>query len=373
MKKCIYCYLLILAACGGGGGSPAVIPETCINVPSGVVSWWPGDGNANDIVGSNDGTLQGGAMFSTGGQVGSAFLLDGINDFVDFGTGVGNFGTADFTVDLWVNFDTLAGEQVLIEKYIETFGPSRTGWGITKLISDQLQLYGTGPDTIVTVSPPGGLAANTWYHIAATRQGNTFRLYFNGGEVASATVSLNLDSTASLKIGHRAPPDPSGFFLDGLIDEVEVFNRALSPSEIAAIFNAGSADKCKGATATGITGDQHDNTANAAVTVYAFGSDSHAINPNSNDVIPVAVLGSVNFDATQVDFSTAEFGPGKASPVHDGHVEDVNNDDIFDMLFHFNTEDTGIACEDTKATLSGETFGGDAFTGTDSVKTAGCQ
>ncbi len=126
--------------------------------------------------------------------------------------------------------------------------------------------------------------------------------------------------------------------------------------------------------ATGIDGDQSNTGfSGTAVAIHAFGSDPNAINPKSKDVIPVAVLGSVNVDATQVDFSTAEFGPGKASPVHDGHVEDVNNDDIFDMVFHFNTQDTGIACGDFRATLSGATFGGDAFTGTDSAKTAGCK
>ncbi len=114
-------------------------------------------------------------------------------------------------------------------------------------------------------------------------------------------------------------------------------------------------------------------TGNANLTSLDLVSDLNAINPMSKDVIPVAVLGSVNFDATQVDSSTAEFGPGKAAPVHDGHVEDVNNDGIFDMLFHFNTQDTGIACGDFRATLSGATFGGDAFTGTDSAKTAGCK
>jgi len=104
------------------------------------------------------------------------------------------------------------------------------------------------------------------------------------------------------------------------------------------------------------------------------GSDPvNPVNPESKGVIPVAVLGSMDFDATQVDFSTVEFGPGKASPVHDGHVENVNGDGFDDMVFHFNTQDTGITCGDTEATLLGETFGGDAFTGTDSVKTAGCK
>ena len=360
MKNCIYCFLLVLAACGGGGkggGSTGEMPESCFNGASGVVNWWPGNGNANDIVGSSDGTLQGGAMFSTEGQVGSAFLLDGIDGFVDFGTGVGNFGTADFTVDLWVKFNNLAGEQVLIEKFVETFDPSKTGWGITKLPSDELRLYGTGTEDIATVSPPGGLAADAWYHIAATRQGDTFRLYFNGDEIASAMFSPSVDSAASLIIGHRSLPDPRGFFLDGLIDEVEIFNRALSASEIADIFNAGSANRCGSTTAA----------------VYVFGTEPHTINLDSHADISAAVLGSSNFDATQVDFITARFGQDKASPVHDGHVEDVNHDDIFDMVFHFNVQDTGIACGDYSATLSGATFDGDAFVGADLIKTAGCK
>jgi len=125
--------------------------------------------------------------------------------------------------------------------------------------------------------------------------------------------------------------------------------------------------------ATGINGDQSNTGfSGTVVAVHAFGSDRNAISANNTDVISLAVLGSLKFDATQVDFSTAEYGPGKASPIHDGHVEDVNNDDIFDMLFHFNTQDTGIACQDTNATLLGETFGGEKFSATDSVKFAGC-
>ncbi len=102
-------------------------------------------------------------------------------------------------------------------------------------------------------------------------------------------------------------------------------------------------------------------------------SDPNGINPKSKGVIPVAVLGSIDFDATQIDSSTVAFGPGGASAVHDGHVEDVNGDSFDDMVFHFRTQETGIACGDTDATLTGETFGGDSITGIDSVKTAGCK
>lgn len=103
------------------------------------------------------------------------------------------------------------------------------------------------------------------------------------------------------------------------------------------------------------------------------GSDPNAVNPRSKGVIPVAVLGSVDFDATQVDFSTVAFGPGGASPIHGGHVEDVNGDGFFDTVLHFKTQETGIQCGDIEATLTGETFGGEAITDSDTIKTVSCR
>jgi hypothetical protein len=102
------------------------------------------------------------------------------------------------------------------------------------------------------------------------------------------------------------------------------------------------------------------------------GSDRNAFSLKSKGVIPVAVLGSVDFDATLVDFSTVTFGPGAAPTAHDGHVEDVNGDGFVDMVFHFNGQGTGIACGDTDAALSGETLGGQSITGSDSINTVGC-
>ena len=90
-------------------------------------------------------------------------------------------------------------------------------------------------------------------------------------------------------------------------------------------------------------------------------------------MIPAAVLGSTDFDAMQVDVSTVRFGPAEASPAHDGHVEDVNNDGYMDMMFHFKTQETGIVCGDTEATLTGETSDGIPFTGSDTMKTVGCK
>ena len=103
------------------------------------------------------------------------------------------------------------------------------------------------------------------------------------------------------------------------------------------------------------------------------GSDPNSVNPRSKGVIPVAVLGSTDFDAMQVDFSTVTFGPDGASTAHDGHVEDVNDDGFMDAVFHFKTQETGIVCGDTEATLNGEIFDGTPITGTDTINTVGCK
>lgn len=111
------------------------------------------------------------------------------------------------------------------------------------------------------------------------------------------------------------------------------------------------------------------------------GSDPNSINLKSKGVIPVAILSTntavgeaLDFDATQVNFSTVTFGPNGAVESHgQGHVEDVDGDGDPDMVFHFKIQETGIACGDTDATLTWETAAGDTqFTGTDTVKTVGC-
>ena len=57
-------------------------PEVACPPPAGLVGWWPGDGNANDIVGTNNGMLQGGATATAAGVVGQAFSFDGTNGYV---------------------------------------------------------------------------------------------------------------------------------------------------------------------------------------------------------------------------------------------------------------------------------------------------
>ncbi|MEM4328023.1 MAG: hypothetical protein QXV29_03755, partial [Candidatus Woesearchaeota archaeon] len=68
------------------------------------MGWWPGDGSAGDLVGVSHGVLQGGAGFGAG-VVGEAFSFDGVNDFVDVGTGAGLRPSGAVSVDAWVKLN----------------------------------------------------------------------------------------------------------------------------------------------------------------------------------------------------------------------------------------------------------------------------
>ncbi len=259
----------LLYAAGGasscGGSCPAVktlevyTPVlACVPPPSGLVGWWPGDGNAEDIADGNDGTLVGGATFAPG-MVGQAFSLDGVDDYVNVGNAPSlQVSHGDFTVDAWVNLASVCGGSVsfcdasIVDKMSSLIGISANndGWRLLKQVSGGFWFcFGGGatngcgfgnPNTVIssTVAQPG-----VWYHVAGVKSGNSISIYVNGVLEATSTLGsfVDTDSTdlvigSSLQQGARFP---------GLIDEVELFNRALSDTEIQAIFNAGSAGKCK--------------------------------------------------------------------------------------------------------------------------------
>jgi len=98
------------------------------------------------------------------------------------------------------------------------------------------------------------------------------------------------------------------------------------------------------------------------------------INPNSKGKVPVAILTIPSFDATTVDPATLRFGATgiEAAPVQ-FVLQDVDGDGDVDMLVHFATQNTGITCGSTSASLTGATFAGMRFKGFDAIETVGCK
>jgi hypothetical protein len=91
-------------------------------------------------------------------------------------------------------------------------------------------------------------------------------------------------------------------------------------------------------------------------------------------VTSVAILTTAIFDASTVNAATVRFGATgtEAAPVRVA-VEDVNSDGRPDLLLQFRTMDTDIACGDTSASLTGQTFSGQGIEGTDAIQTVGCR
>jgi uncharacterized repeat protein (TIGR01451 family) len=225
----------------------------CVSPPPGMVSWWPGDSNANDIADGNDGTLQGNATFAKG-MVLSAFSFAAASDYVSVPSATNlNFGPAgsggDISIDAWI--ETSSSETVLpiVDKRDL---PADQSIGYIFFLYNGELAFQLGDGTFFNyISSGPDLRDGKFHHVAVTVN----RTSHTGGTLyADGNVVLQFDPTnrpASLTndkpllIGHHAG-DPTIAFV-GLIDEVEIFNRALSQKEIVSIFSAGSAGKCTSA------------------------------------------------------------------------------------------------------------------------------
>jgi len=98
------------------------------------------------------------------------------------------------------------------------------------------------------------------------------------------------------------------------------------------------------------------------------GSDPNAINPRSNAVVPVAILGRDDFDVTDVDVTTLAFGPAGAPPANNAdHLQDVNRDGYNDLVSHYRQREAGIGPGDNAACVTGATVAGVPFAGCDAV------
>ena len=95
------------------------------------------------------------------------------------------------------------------------------------------------------------------------------------------------------------------------------------------------------------------------------GSFPNSINLNNNGNVPVAILGSQNFDVSTINTNTISFAGTEESKYS---IQDVNGDSIVDMVCHFDTQNLNLNMGDTSATLTAQTLSGDAFSASDSVR-----
>lgn len=215
----------------------------CTPSPSNLVSWWSAENNANDRKGVNNGTLNNGVTFVQG-KVGQAFNFDGENDFVRVSHSNSLNITNDMTIEAWVRINNITKGQRIITKFTPTGFPSDPGMR-TDMGNNRLGVaYGDGENATATGFTLTEQMISDWIHIAGVRNTTADKvyLYING-----TLVSVENDTTTSPQsINDLFFSSNNAFteFFNGSIDEISIYNKALSQSEIQSIVNADSAGKC---------------------------------------------------------------------------------------------------------------------------------
>jgi Concanavalin A-like lectin/glucanases superfamily/Immunoglobulin domain/Immunoglobulin I-set domain len=225
-------------------------PTNCDPVSSGLVSWWPGEGNANDVIGGNNGMVIGGLSY-TNGEVGQAFQLDGTSGYVDVpASGSLNVGTNNgFTVEGWINPSDISAQRPVVEWKVDgSVGAEVHLWisvgGTGCLYANLVDVNNVG-HSLATVA--GVIQAGVFQHVAVTydKVSGVADLYWNGSVVATANVGSFTPKTGNdLLLGCRLNNGGGGVYFAGALDEISLYNRALTSDEVAAIYGAGSAGKC---------------------------------------------------------------------------------------------------------------------------------
>ena len=231
------------------------------NPDTGLVGYWPFNGP--DVAGTtafdrsgkgNNGTLTN-SPTKTIGKVGQAFSFNGTNQYVTVGAGTGLASTW-YAVSAWVNVNSsLPGPGGQFDCIVDRRDPTNTPWYNTNYIlevnNDSTSPAGTinlmhvraNHSTVDSVNGTTDLRGAGWKYVVGTYDGSYVRVYVNGAlENSVAAGDPETTGPQILSIGWEHWNN-SGHYFPGKIDEVRVYNRALSQSEITALYQAGAGDK----------------------------------------------------------------------------------------------------------------------------------
>lgn len=234
--------------------------QVCVQAPQGIVAWWPGDQDSGDIAGDHSPTETLGTPEFVDAVVGQGMKFDGamtgtpaigegyvIPDSPDI-----NFGQAgSFTLDAWIRVDGESGPSAIWDAAIDKRVAGQKGYvlGYDHTCSCfHFAILSTGRQVDIRTDP---VPFGEFHHLAVTvdRSSQIVSFYLDGAVQLGQKNIAHIEDTSNsgrLFIGHRTLDTPTALTaFNGVLDEVDVFDRALSGSEIQAIFDAGSAGKCR--------------------------------------------------------------------------------------------------------------------------------
>jgi hypothetical protein len=229
---------------------------------------------AIDYMNNFNGTYLNTPTLAVSGKYQNAIGLDaGSSEAVNFTTTTGNslvFSSGEFTLSFWVNVTgTTAGEH-LIGK-IGPAGESYNGFMVNRVASNKLSIYQANSGSAVFTST-NVINGSIWKHVVLKKEGTNLSLWINGTYDSSATSTGSSNTTNPFRIG----PNPTwGNYPTARFDEVALFNRSLSQTEIETLWDSGTGTfcptfNCNTDSAPNVTLNLPVNTSNLTVSNYNF-------------------------------------------------------------------------------------------------------
>lgn len=221
---------------------------------TGLYAVYKAESNANDSLGTYSGTAQGG-LTSTAGKSGNAFTFNGTTAAVSLPNNAFNSLTGDFSISGWVYIPSgYAGTDtvyLLSNFYAPSWAVNFKGFGlftngnriIFRLADGSSVNGGTG---FYNLFYDTSFSTNTWYLITVTRKGSTgSKMYLNGSLVTSDSNAVNpvMHTTMTPQIGRwYIPGVQDGYYAPNgtKIDELNVWNKELTSTEVTELYNAGA-------------------------------------------------------------------------------------------------------------------------------------
>ena len=203
-----------------------------------ILSYWKLDVNSAtqvDSAGSNDGTVSG-ATFTTSGLINNAYDFDGTNDCINMGD-VLDPGTGAWSCSMWFKTSSTGAFKQLIGK---TEADGNSEWEIRIKSDNKLNgsfFEGASSDSTTGTST---VTDGAWHHVVLTRPaaGGNVTLYVDGSsEDSVGNSSYNSTNALDLVVGETSN---ALFDFTGIIDEIGIWDKELSSSEVTALYNSGN-------------------------------------------------------------------------------------------------------------------------------------
>ncbi len=212
-------------------------------VPRGLVSWWPGEGTPLDAWGSAQGVLSGHTKFDAG-LVGRAFSLDGTDSSIQLGP-TSSLGLNEITIETWVKRSSAISPSPVGPGTGALFGGGIGSYTLAMMADGRLTFSEVG---VTKIDSTLAVTDTDWHHVAVTRAGASVRFYIDGADAGSGSypVVFNFDSPFAIGALGQSVPGVGVETFAGRIDELSIYNRALSADEIFSIYRAYSNGKTTG-------------------------------------------------------------------------------------------------------------------------------